>query len=81
MVFSSIIFLLYFLPVFLFVYHIVPKQLKNLTILLGSIVFYSWGAPKFVFVILISTYIDFYVVKKLYNTQQIKIRKMLATNH
>ncbi len=79
MVFSSILFLLYFLPLFLFVYHIVPKQLKNLIILLGSIMFYSWGAPKFVFIILISTYIDFYIVKKLYNTEQIKIRKMLLS--
>ncbi|MBR9831086.1 MBOAT family protein [bacterium] len=65
MVFSSSIFLLYFLPVFLLVYHLVGGRLKNWVILIASILFYSWGAPKFVFVILASTIVDFYIVQKL----------------
>ncbi len=60
-------------------YHVVPKQFKNLIILLGSIVFYSWGAPKFIFVIIVSTYIDFHIVRQLYSTSAIKIRKILLT--
>jgi cyclophilin family peptidyl-prolyl cis-trans isomerase len=49
MVFSSIGFLIYFLPVFLLIYHLVPDRFKNAVILVGSIYFYSWGGPKFVF--------------------------------
>ena len=79
MIFSSIVFLLYFLPLFLLVYHVVPKQFKNLIILLGSIIFYSWGAPQFIFIIIVSTYVDFHIVRQLYNTSAIKIRKVLLT--
>ncbi len=63
MVFSSILFLLYFLPLFLACYYIVGKPYKNLVILAFSIFFYSWGAPKFIFVILATTLIDFHLVK------------------
>lgn len=55
----------------------VPKQFKNLIILLGSVIFYSWGAPQFIFVIIVSTYVDFHIVRQLYNTSAIKIRKVL----
>lgn len=63
MVFSSILFLLYFLPTFLITYYLVDKKYKNIVILLFSIFFYSWGAPKFIFVILGTTFIDFHLVK------------------
>lgn len=62
MVFSSIVFLLYFLPAFMLVYFITPAKLKNVVILIGSICFYAWGAPKFIFVILCTTVLDFYLV-------------------
>lgn len=52
MIFASNLFLLYFLPVFLTVYLIAPQRVRNLVIVLGSLVFYAWGAPKFVFVLL-----------------------------
>lgn len=77
MVFSSSFFLLFFLPIFLLVYNIVNKKYKNITILIFSILFYSWGAPKFVFVILGSTIIDFYIVKALYESTREKKRKLL----
>jgi alginate O-acetyltransferase complex protein AlgI len=47
MVFSSFIFIFYFLPVVLFFYFILPKVLKNLLLAISSIAFYSWGEPKF----------------------------------
>src|SRR5688572_3207159 len=65
MVFSGITFLVYFLPVFLLLYHLVPNKYKNAVILLGSIYFYSWGGPKFVFVILGTTFLDFFLVNKM----------------
>ncbi|MDR2972568.1 MAG: hypothetical protein LBU83_11680, partial [Bacteroidales bacterium] len=63
MVFSSILFILFFLPAFILTYYLVPKKLKNIVILLFSIVFYSWGGPRFIFVILGTTFLDFHLVK------------------
>ena len=63
MVFSSSLFLLYFFPVFLIVYYLLPRAAKNPFALLASIFFYAWGAPTFVFVVLGSIVLDFYIVK------------------
>jgi len=52
MLFSSITFLYYFLPAVLILYFLVPKALKNVTLLLFSLLFYSWGEPKCVFLML-----------------------------
>lgn len=75
MVFSSSIFLLYFLPVFLLFYHLVPGKWKNYVILGASILFYSWGAPQFLFVLLTSTIIDYYIVRALHKSQSSRTRK------
>tara|TARA_B110000046_G_scaffold149692_1_gene157906 strand:+ start:6806 stop:8227 length:1422 start_codon:yes stop_codon:yes gene_type:complete len=77
MIFSSTLFLLYFLPIFLVIYHLVPKILKNYTLLGASIFFYAWGAPKFIFVIIGSTLIDFYIVKAIHKSELEKKRKIL----
>src|SRR5688572_5816041 len=66
MVFSGITFLVYFLPVFLLIYHLAPNRFKNAVILAGSIVFYSWGGPRFIFVILGTTFLDFLLVKTMH---------------
>lgn len=63
MVFSSSLFLLYFFPVFLIVYYLLPRVAKNPFALLASVFFYAWGAPTFVFIVLGSILLDFYVVK------------------
>ena len=63
MVFSSSLFLLYFFPVFLIVYYLLPRVAKNPFALLASIFFYAWGAPTFVFIVIGSILLDFYVVK------------------
>ena len=47
MLFSSIPFLYYFLPVVLIVYFLVPRKLKNAVLLLSSLFFYGWGEPKY----------------------------------
>lgn len=77
MVFSSSLFLLYFLPIFLLVYHIVPKSWKNYVILISSILFYTWGAPQFVFLLLSATIITFYLVKLLSSSKVKKTRRTL----
>lgn len=76
MVFSSIIFLLYFLPIFLVLYFIFPNRWKNEIALAGSCFFYAWGAPEFFFVVLTSLILDFYVVH-LFSNSQGKLRKRL----
>jgi alginate O-acetyltransferase complex protein AlgI len=53
-VFSSVVFLMYFLPVFLAIYLVVPgTTAKNIFLLLASILFYTWGEPWFVSVLLV----------------------------
>lgn len=79
MVFSSIVFLLYFLPIFLLVYFSVDKAYKNAVILIGSIFFYAWGAPKFIFVILGTTLLDFYLVTWMDRTASETKRKLMLT--
>ena len=54
MLFSSIPFLFYFLPAVLVLYFLVPKNLKNAVLLLFSLIFYAWGEPVYVF-LMIST--------------------------
>lgn len=54
MLFSSITFLYYFFPAVLILYFIAPKMLKNTVLLLSSFIFYAWGEPKYIFLMLIS---------------------------
>lgn len=77
MVFSSITFLLYFLPIFLLVYNLIDKKFKNYFILLASIVFYAWGASDFIIILVLSTIIDFYIVKALYESPKKKRKQLL----
>jgi len=79
MIFSSILFILFFLPAFILTYYLVPKKLKNIVILVFSIVFYSWGAPKFIFVILGTTFIDFHLVRWMSKTKGQLYRRLLLT--
>lgn len=67
MVFSGITYLVYFLPVFILLYHLVPHKFKNAVILCASIYFYSWGGPKFIFVILGTTFLDFLLVNAMHH--------------
>ena len=59
MLFSSIPFLYYFLPAVLIVYFAVPKRIKNAVLLLSSLIFYGWGEPKYV-ILMIATIAAFY---------------------
>ena len=54
MLFSSIPFLFYFLPLVLILYFLVPKGLKNTVLLLFSLVFYGWGEPIYVLLMIVS---------------------------
>lgn len=59
MVFSSFVFLLVFLPLVLILYFISPRRLKNLVLLIASLIFYAWGEPVYVLIMLFSTVFDY----------------------
>lgn len=59
------------------VYFLADKKYKNLVILIGSIFFYAWGAPKFIFVILFTTLLDFYLVGLMDKANRESHRKLL----
>lgn len=52
--FSSIPFLYYFLPLVLAVYFLTPARFRNAVLLLASLIFYAWGEPKYVLLMLAS---------------------------
>lgn len=66
MVFSSIVFLIYFFPFVFTAYRILPERFRNFILLLASLIFYAWGAPKFIYVLLPLTGVDFLIVRRMY---------------
>ncbi|MEN9522082.1 MAG: hypothetical protein RL065_459 [Bacteroidota bacterium] len=68
MVFSSSIFLLFFFPLFLLLYFITPIKYKNYTALLGSVAFYAWGAPTFLFLVFGVLLADYFLGYKIYHS-------------
>lgn len=79
MLFCSLYFLFVFLPICLFIYYIVPNRYKNIILLLFSILFYTWGEPKFILILLLINYIcyilglaiNFFDSKKKYKCKRI----------
>ncbi|NQX65947.1 MBOAT family protein [Paenibacillus alba] len=59
MVFSSLIFLFLFLPLTLLVYYVSPNVLRNFILLVVSLVFYAWGEPLYILIMIFSTGFDF----------------------
>lgn len=76
MVFSSIEFLFYFFPFFLIVYYLTPNKIKNYVLLTFSLIFYAWGEPIYVFLMIFSTFIDFINGRLLSRNNNDKRRKM-----
>lgn len=76
MVFSSLLFLFIFLPAFLLVYFITPKKFKNTVLFISSLIFYAWGEPVYVLLMLFSTVVDYTHGMLVYRFKnQGKIRK------
>lgn len=76
MVFSSITFLFYFLPIVLAIYYIAPKKYRNLILLISSLLFYFFGEPKYGIIMvisIISIYFHGIWIEKAKNTKYKKI--------
>ena len=59
MLFTSISFLYYFLPSLIIIYFITPKKYKNIILLIASLLFYFYGEPKYVFLMIIEIIIAY----------------------
>ena len=59
MIFSSIPFLFFFFPFFLLLYYIAPFKYKNIILLIFSLVFYAWGEPIYITLMVFSSVVDY----------------------
>ena len=83
MVFSSVVFLFYYLPVVLGVYYLAPRKARNLWLFLVNLVFYGWGEPVYILLMLFSVAINYasgLAVARRRETDRKKARAVLAVN-
>ncbi len=76
MLFSSIEFLYYFLPIVIAIYFIVPKKCKNFVLLIASLFFYFWGEPTYTIIMIvmaISGYVHGRLIDKWRGTKKAKV--------
>jgi alginate O-acetyltransferase complex protein AlgI len=59
MVFSNLVFLFVFLPIVIVLYYILPRMFRNYLLLAASLVFYAWGEPTYIFLMLFSISMNF----------------------
>ena len=78
MVFSSHIFIFYFLALILGAYYFSPGRLKHLVLTLGSYLFYAWWNPWFVLLMIASTIIDFLCGKIIFNSSPKKPQRKIG---
>src|SRR5699024_8584743 len=80
MVFSNLIFLFVFLPIVLVFYYIVPHKLRNYVLLLASLIFYAWGEPKYVFLMLFSIFLNYIFGLFIHRYRDnLKVKKIFLT--
>ena len=60
MLFSSIVFLFTFLPAVMLLYYLLPVRFRNVILLLASLVFYAWGEPVYLFLMLLSILFNYF---------------------
>jgi alginate O-acetyltransferase complex protein AlgI len=77
MVFGSSVFLLYFLPFFLVIYWLFKGVFKNIFIVLASLFFYMWAAPKLVVLLILSIVTIYFIGRLVYSTKG-RTRKSLG---
>lgn len=78
MVFSSNIFLFFFLPIFLIAYFVTPQKFRNYTLLLFSLVFYAYGAPDFIFLLVGECIVNYLLVRGMAKAEKANAKKLLC---
>ncbi|MBQ6841385.1 MAG: MBOAT family protein [Bacilli bacterium] len=79
MVFSSTVFLFFFLPIVLIFYYLLPGKFKNSILLIASLIFYAWGEPVYIILMCFSTFIDYLNGRLLAQNNNEKRRKLYLT--
>jgi len=77
MVFSSILFLFRFMPIAFLVYYLVPKKLKNLTLLILSLIFYCWGEVRYFPIMVASIVVDYVASNGIRKYGENKLKRKL----
>jgi len=78
MIFSSITFIYYFLPVLLLVYFLVPKKYKNIVLLIFSLIFYFLGEPIYILILILSGVLNYYFGGKISKSNNKKMWLVIA---
>lgn len=79
MLFSGIPFLYYFLPWVLILYYITPAKFKNTTLLICSLLFYGWGEPKYIILMIASIIIGYISARLIEAKNNLKSKKIILT--
>ena len=77
MLFSSIQFLYYFLSAVLILYFISPRKLKNTVLLISSLIFYGWGEPKYVVLMIASVVIGYISARIIEAKNNLMVRRVV----
>lgn len=82
MIFSSILFMFIYLPVTLAVYYFVPLKARNAVLFAVSLIFYGWGEPVYVFLMLASITLNYFsgLLVEKYRSEPKKVRLILGLN-
>lgn len=78
MVFSSLLFVFAFFTPHLVVYFFAPNGKKNLVLLISSLIFYAWGGPKYLLLLMLETFISWYFALKMSDSKKSKLYLILA---
>ncbi len=81
MVFASITFLYYFLPIFLILYFIFPKKYKNIVLLIFSFIFYFYGEPKYILLMLIEVFFSYFMTLSLEKNKSKSLLGIIISFH
>ena len=76
MVFSSFLFIFYFLPIILLTYFLAPRFLKNTVLVGASLLFFAWGEPRFTLTLLTLCLVDFLLAQAIDRTKD-RLRKLV----
>ena len=77
MLFSSLLFILFFLPIFLLIYYLVPFKFKNITLLAFSLIFYAWGEPKYILLLIFVTLLNYICGLIIDKNDNKKVKKLV----
>ncbi|MBQ4239180.1 MAG: MBOAT family protein, partial [Ruminococcus sp.] len=83
MVFSSLLFLFLYLPIVLILYYICPRKWRNLLLFVVNLVFYGWGEPVYVTLMIFSTIVDYtcgWFINKYRETNKKKAKIFLCAS-